>query len=274
MKIAKYTVLILIIIWAIAFVAMEFLRIQEKLAFNPSSPIGTFLDRCEFPLKEFMEETPQKNNIHIWAAEGLPGKAVIILSHGRSAHDYTLLPIISTLHSDGNTVLVYSYSGYPPSTGRPSEENFYGDLDTVINFAQANYKVSKKDVILVGHSLGTAVAVGAASKNNFKALILFVPFSNIRDAQVWEAKQRPLLKILSFFPMKYKFDSVSKVSKIKAPFYLFRSEEDSIAPPYMSDKLLKNNNKISLFTYKYGDHRDPQWFIKDLEKLIKKINNM
>ncbi len=267
MKYIKFTALLLLFIWGAGFIALKISKIQDKLVFNPSASLDTFINNYT---PSFEKHTALST---LWLSRGEAEKPAIILSHGRSAHDFTLLPLIDTLRANGNSVILYSYRGYTPGTGAPSEQNAYADLEAAVNFAKTNFNITEDEIILAGHSLGAAVVIDAASKNNYKAVIAMVPFSSVRDVQKYQAKEKALLYILSFYPMAHPFNSVAKVSKISSPFYLFYSNDDTIAPPFMSEKLLKNNPEIKAYVYPHGEHRDATWFAKDLAALIKTINN-
>jgi len=272
MRYVKYTLLTLIAAWLLLFALTTAFRVQDKFVFNPAMPVGAFLDKYGEPLKQYTQKTAAGNEIALWVTPGNPQKSIIILSHGRSAHDFTILPLIKILRQDDNIVIIYSYSGYPPSTGRPSEQNTYGDLAAAVNFAKTNFNAGPENIILAGHSLGAAVAIDAASKGAYKAVIAMVPFSSIKDMLIYWSGQRPLLKIFRLLPIKHRFDSVSKVSKITSPFYLFASEEDEITPYFMAEKLHDNNPNTISFSYLFGDHNDVAWFAPDLTAAIKKIN--
>ena len=270
MKYIKYAIIVFTVILINSVNC--FAQIQTKLVFNPSKPICEFVNEYEEVLCQYKQKTDGGNEIALWATEGDPQKPVIILSHGRSAYARTLLPLIKTLREDNNIVILYSYSGYPPSSGKPSENNTYDDLAAVINFAKTQFNINSNNIILAGHSLGSAVAIDAASKDNYKAIFAMVPFSSIKDVQKHQAIQKPILKIFNAMRIKHKFDSASKVDKVQSPLYLFYSEEDEITPHYMAEKLIEKNEDIIGFLYQHGDHNDTSWFAEDLADLIKKIN--
>ena len=272
MKRFIYILLIPVAAWLVLFVISDVFRLQDNAVFNPSMPIGAFLDNLGEPLQKHTVKTARGNEIAVWTTGGDAKKPIIILSHGRSAHERTLLPLIKILRADNNIVILYSYSGYPPSTGRPSEKNTYDDLAAVINFAKTDFNAGKENIILAGHSLGAAVAIDAAARDNFKAVIALVPFSSIKDFQRYNSRRRVLLRVLRLLPVKHRFDSASKVGKITSPFYLFYSQEDDITPSFMPRRLLANNKNIVAFSYERGNHKDVSWYAADLAAVIKKLN--
>jgi len=273
MEYVKYTVLVFVLVWLILFVITGVFGLQNRFVFNPSMPVGKFIGEYPGVLQKYTQKTAAGNEIALWVVEGDAQKPVIILSHGRSAHKNTVLPLIKTLAENGNTVIIYSYSGYPPSTGRPSEQNTYDDIYAVIKFAEEKLYAKPGHIILAGHSLGAAVAIDAASRGDYHAVIAMVPFSSIPDVmKVWSRKM-PLLHIFRVLPVKYRFDNAAKAGKITSPFYMFYSKEDYVTPYVMAEKLREKNKNIVSFAYERGHHNDTGWFAADLADVIKKIND-
>ena len=77
------------------------------------------------------------------------------------------------------------YRGYGKSTGSPTENGLIADGVAVVNWALSVAKMPPERIVLLGQSLGTAVATAVAEhfvmKKNleFKALILIAAFSDI-----------------------------------------------------------------------------------------------
>jgi pimeloyl-ACP methyl ester carboxylesterase len=104
----------------------------------------------------------------------------VIWCHGNS----------DTIESETNRMIRYSdylnvkivyfdYQGYGYSEGNPSEENCYSDLYDIVNFLISN-GINKKDIYLIGRSLGTGVISGYAYRNEWKSdIILISPFKSI-----------------------------------------------------------------------------------------------
>ncbi|MGB2578601.1 hypothetical protein AAIR98_000520 [Elusimicrobium simillimum] len=270
MKTLKYF-LICVVIWLILFAAIRISGLEDTLVFNPSAPLESFIEKSGGI--EQIIKTEDGQEIVSWFYKGDPKKPVIILSHGRSAYDFTLLPLIGILRGQGNTLVAYSYSGYGKSTGKPSEKAIYQDLQSVINAVKKQFNLTDKDIILMGHSMGGAVAIDAASKNAYKALIVGSTFSSIRDVQRYQSIEKPALSMLALLPLKHKMNSAAKVAKVKTPFYMFHSKDDTIAPYYMSEKLVRRNPAIMRFTYNKGNHNYVFWYADDLAAVIKEINN-
>ncbi|CDJ46659.1 hypothetical protein, conserved [Eimeria brunetti] len=69
-----------------------------------------------------------------------------------------------TLYGIGANILLVDYRGFGRSEGSPTEEGVYLDADAALDFILDNKVVNNKDIFVLGHSLGGAVAVDLASR--------------------------------------------------------------------------------------------------------------
>lgn len=84
-------------------------------------------------------------------------------------------------------VLAFDYRGFGNSTGDPSELGLLDDAEAVIDWALNTANLSPDRIVLLGHSLGTAVVTGAAHRYakrgiEFAGLILCAAFTNAGNA--------------------------------------------------------------------------------------------
>lgn len=91
--------------------------------------------------------------------------------------------------SDKIFVLAFDYRGFGKSTGTPSESGLLNDAEAVVEWALHVANIPRERIVLLGHSLGTAVATGIAhhyinlaSPIQFAGLILCAAFTNSGNA--------------------------------------------------------------------------------------------
>ncbi len=169
--------------------------------------------------------------IHGWY---LPAAATnppaILFLHGNAGNISHRLEKLAIFHSLGAATFIIDYRGYGRSDLRqPDEQGTYQD-------AQAAYDWLVKQhpqIILYGESLGTAVAVELAMRVPCDGLILEEPFTSIADVG---------RKFYPFLPVKLlaktKYDSLSKMPKLRAPLLIFHSREDELFPMSYAERLL------------------------------------
>lgn len=89
--------------------------------------------------------------------------------------------------SDKIFVLAFDYRGFGRSSGTPSEPGLLNDGEAVVDWAMKTCKIAQDRIVLLGHSLGTAVVAGtahhyAALGIEFAGLILCAGFTNAGNA--------------------------------------------------------------------------------------------
>ncbi|KAJ4833083.1 hypothetical protein Tsubulata_001059 [Turnera subulata] len=110
-----------------------------------------------------------------------PAAALTVLySHGNAAdlgQMYNLFHELS-LHLRVN-LMGYDYSGYGQSSGKPSENNTYADIEAVYKCLEEKYGVKEEDVILYGQSVGSGPTLDLASRlKKLRAVVLHSPIAS------------------------------------------------------------------------------------------------
>ena len=84
-------------------------------------------------------------------------------------------------------VLAFDYRGFGSSSGTPSETGLLSDAEAVVEWAMHRARIPPERIVLLGHSLGTAVVSGIAHHYlkigiEFAGLILCAAFTNAGGA--------------------------------------------------------------------------------------------
>ncbi|GMP28572.1 hypothetical protein CsSME_00004056 [Camellia sinensis var. sinensis] len=131
-------------------------------------------------------------------------ESTVLYSHGNAAdlgQMYELFSVLS-IHLRVN-LMGYDYSGYGQSTGKPSEQNTYADIEAAYRCLEETYGVKEEDVILYGQSVGSGPTLDLASRlPRLKAVALHSPIlSGLRvmypvKRTYWFDIYKPLAKVL------------------------------------------------------------------------------
>ena len=120
------------------------------------------------------------------------------------------------------------YRGYGGSSGSPSEEHIQRDAVALFDMVHQEHP----DVVLVGRSLGTGVALRLASQRTVSRMVLITPFYSLQELA---ANQFP------YFPVKWllrdKYESWRYAAHISAPTLLLGAEHDEVVPASSTEKL-------------------------------------
>ncbi|MCP4119043.1 MAG: alpha/beta hydrolase [Desulfobacteraceae bacterium] len=121
--------------------------------------------------------------------------------------------------------LFMNYRGYGDSSGRPSEQGILADALTVFDWVVAEHGVEPKDVVLMGRSLGSGVAVHVASRRRVGALILVTPFDSLTSVAKAIYPFLPVERLL-----RHRFDSLALAPAIDRPMLAIIAGRDEIIP--------------------------------------------
>jgi len=111
------------------------------------------------------------------------------------------------------------------------DEAILQDACTTINFCTQVLRFKCENIILMGRSLGTGVAVQLATKYNVKGVVLISPFTSIRAAATHLAGN-----ILSKI-MPNVFRSIDFIDQVQSPLLFIHGEKDALIPHQMSTQL-------------------------------------
>jgi alpha-beta hydrolase superfamily lysophospholipase len=198
---------------------------------------------------------PESERVHGWwiPAADVAAPAMLYL-HGARWSLSNNLHRISRLHRMGFSVLAIDYRGFGRSDGDlPSEEQAYAD-------AQAAWERLRRLVpdtqrrFLYGHSLGGAVAIELATRNDDVAgVIVESTFTSIRD--MVDALGYTSISVDGLITQR--FDSLAKVPAVRAPILFVHGTADRFVPPAMTEKLYAAAREPKrLLLIENGNHRN------------------
>lgn len=176
---------------------------------------------------------------------------LIVYFHGNAGNIYHRIPGLLQLHNIGVNVIGVSYRGYGKSDGEPSEDGVYLDGEAVLLYAVEQLGFSKKNIIIIGRSIGTAVAINTAQNTKLGALILVTPFTSGKEHAEYSG-----LGLISSLAGD-SFDNIEKIINIDAPLLVIHGTNDQVIPYSMGRKVFdKADVKKSFVTIKGGGHNN------------------
>lgn len=127
-----------------------------------------------------------------------------------------------------HALYLMNYRGYGGSSGTPTEADIQQDALALFDRVHAQHP----NVVIMGRSLGTGVAIRLASQRPATRLVLITPYSSIAELG---ARQFPYL------PVKWllhdKFESWRYAPQIRVPTLLVAAEHDQIIPRASTEDL-------------------------------------
>ncbi|KAJ8458435.1 hypothetical protein OPV22_031361 [Ensete ventricosum] len=254
--------------------------VAAKLAFFPPSPPSYevvtepesgVVRLSRFPHRENVEvlRLPTRRGTEIVAlyVRNPLAASTLLYSHGNAAdlgQMYELFVELS-IHLRVN-LLGYDYSGYGQSSGKPSEQNTYADIEAAYKCLVENYSAKDEEIVLYGQSVGSGPTVNLAARlPHLRAVVLHSPI---------------LSGLRVMYPVKrtYWFDiykNIDKISLVNCPVLVIHGTSDEVVDFSHGTKLWELcNEKYEPLWLKGGKHCDLELFpeyIKHLKKFISAV---
>jgi fermentation-respiration switch protein FrsA (DUF1100 family) len=168
-------------------------------------------------------------------ADSVNAKAgrVVIAFHGNADLSAWTAPWAHELSTRaGLTVLVPEYRGYGGITGEPTYETATADARGALAFARDSLKAA--EIVIYGHSLGTAIGADLAAHmgaSGPRSLVLQSPFTSARDM----ATRMMVPPIPGLWPRisRVHYDTRAIVANLDAPVFVSHGTRDLNIPARM-----------------------------------------
>ncbi|OWM64479.1 alpha/beta hydrolase domain-containing protein 17B [Punica granatum] len=254
--------------------------LAAKFAFFPPSPPSYQLVADEVTGRLRMSGVAVKDNVDVLRLPTKRGTEIaavfirnpsaaltLLYSHGNAADLGQMYELFSELSVHLRVNLMgYDYSGYGQSTGKPSEQNTYTDIEAAYRCLVEKYGVKEEDVILYGQSVGSGPTLDLATRlPSLRAVVLHSPI---------------LSGLRVMYPVKrtYWFDiykNIDKIPFVHCPVLIIHGTADDVVHWSHGKQLWELcKEKYEPLWIKGGNHCDlelyPQ-YIKHLKKFISAI---
>ena len=157
-----------------------------------------------------------------------PGPRALVYFGGNAEAVAWSLPELAEAFPE-HALYALHYRGYGASTGRPAEAALHADALALFDRVHAAHP----EVVVVGRSLGSTVAVRVASLRPVVRLVLVTPFDSLANLG---ARHFPL------FPVRWlltdRYEAWRDASRVTAPTRLIVAERDEIVPRGLAEALL------------------------------------
>lgn len=170
-----------------------------------------------------------------------PVTGTIVFFHGNGGNISNVGWVGQRFAKHGFNVLLFDYRGYGASEGVASDESgLYADGDAAVAFVKDKKGIRPEQIILYGHSLGTAVVADVASRGTFGAVVLESGFSSASSVA---ASALPWLPAWLHFLGRNRFESARKLTVVKSPVLIAHGDPDWTIPASEAHLLFASANE-------------------------------
>lgn len=229
-------------------------KLETKLVYQPTAFPADFPDdKVPFEGVEFI--SGDGTRLHGWFADHSDPVGVALICHGNAGNIVSRgdsLMILNRRHR--LAVMVFDYRGYGKSAGTPSESGILSDARAARAWLANRKQIGEEEIILMGRSLGGAVAVDLAANDGAKGLVLASTFTSM------PAVAKNLLPVMPVsLLMRQRFDSISKIANYHGPLLQSHGDSDELIPFEQGKRLFSAAPGPKRFvTIPNAGHNDPQ----------------
>lgn len=224
---------------------------QGAMLYFPTREIEATPRDIGLDYEELTLRTKDGLDISAWFIPANDTRGFVLFCHGNAGNISHRLASIQIFHSLGLGVLIFDYRGYGRSRGSPDEEGTYLDAEAAWDYLVNILHAKPERIVLFGRSLGSAVAAEVASRKQAGALIMESGFTSVPDLGKKFFPHLPVGLI-----SRYRYESISKVEKIKIPKLFIHSPEDEIVPYEQGVKLFERAGEPKEFLRITGGHNE------------------
>ncbi|WP_239057921.1 alpha/beta hydrolase [Pseudodesulfovibrio sp. JC047] len=254
---------------------------QEKKLYAPKRTMTANPSDIGLTHESIWLTTRLNTRIHAWWVPHPAPRCTLLFSHGNGGNLSHRLDSLRIFHDLGLNVLVYDYSGYGRSQGKPSEAATAADARAAWDWLVETGSVRAQDSILFGRSLGGAVTANLAAELAMSGiapagLIMESTFTSVPDMG---ASMYPWLPVRLL--ARYAYNSLENLSSLRCPGLFLHSPEDETVPyqlgrtlydSYQGPKTFVNLSGTHNAGFRTSGHRYPDALNAFLDSLKKHIN--
>ena len=189
--------------------------------------------------------------LHAWHVPHPQGKGVVLILHGNAGSIALRVDWLRMFQDLGYASLVVDYRGYGRSSGSPSEQGTYADAKAAWDHLVHVRRYDPRDIVILGESLGGAIAAWLAARTTPRALILQSAFTSVPDVAA---------SIYPVFPVRwisrFDYDTRAYLREVSAPVFVAHSPADEIIPFKHGRALYESAREPKRFLELSGGHNE------------------
>lgn len=229
-------------------------KLESKLIYQPTQfPADLPAKKIPFENADFI--SADGTRLHGWFADHPDPVGVALVCHGNAGNIVSRgdsLMILNKRHR--LAVLIFDYRGFGKSDGSPTETGIYADARAARAWLAERKQIPENEIILMGRSLGGAVAIDLAADSGAKGLVLASTFTSMPAVAKKIAPMVPVNLL-----MRQRFNSIDKIASYRGPLLQSHGDADELIPIKQGRSLFSAAQGPKRFiTIKDAGHNDPQ----------------
>jgi fermentation-respiration switch protein FrsA (DUF1100 family) len=220
----------------------------------PRYPLGDW-SASRIAAEDVYFDSDDGTPLHGWFLDHPQPRGYLLYCHGNGEHVAHLAELLLLIRDDlGFAVFAFDYRGYGRSEGSPHEKGILADARAAHRWLTNRARISSDQLVIMGRSLGGAVAVDLAADYSARALVLESTFTSLPDVAAriyWWAPVRWL--------MRSRFDSLAKIARFSGPLLQSHGTLDEVVPIGIGRQLFASatGQQKTFVEFPLDGHNDP-----------------
>lgn len=225
---------VIVTLMTVAMLAVLVRLFESRLAFFPFAGEDVTPRAFGIEYTPLTIETADGERLRAWHLPRDNPRARVIYFHGNGGNLSVWADVYVGLWEQGFDITAVDYRGYGASTGRPSEQGLYRDVEATIAAAPNRSAPPDAPLVYWGRSLGTPMAAYAASRRPPDGIVLEAGFPSARNV----LQSHPLMWVMSW-ASSYRFPTAEWMAGVQRPTLVLHGERDEVVPFRSGQKLFE-----------------------------------
>ena len=229
--------------------------LERWLVFPAPSPHGADWQPAGLEFEDVYFTGADGTRLHGWFVPHKSPRAIVLYFHGNGEDVPRLANRLQRLHDHIDVaVFAWDYRGYGRSEGTPHESNVIDDGRLAVQWLAERTGAAPESLVLMGRSLGGAVAIAIAAEQPVRGLVLDRTFARLTDAAAVHFPWIPVRWL-----MKNRFWSVDRIVDYDGPLLQTHCTADEVIPFEMAEQLFEASPSTSKMFLRVegGNHNGP-----------------
>lgn len=201
-------------------------KLENNLLFHPTGHLDDFARDPQLEIEDAEFQADDGTRLHGWFFDHPKPRAVVLYAHGNAGNLSDRFSIIQKLREDHElAVMIFDYRSYGKSEGEPTQEGILQDARAARKWLAIRMGIAEAEIVLMGRSLGGAVAVDLASEDGARGLILNSTFTSLAEVASVHFPWLPTKLLVT-----NRLNSLAKIRKYSGQLLVSHGNADEVIP--------------------------------------------
>jgi len=240
-----------IAVLAYGLLVLHIYRGQDLVVYRPERELVTNPAEHGLDYERVTIRTADGMRLDAWYIPEPNARRTLLFFHGNTQNISYCIESIEIFHRLGFNILLFDYRGYGNSDGHPDERGTYLDAEAAWNYLLTERNHAPDDIVVLGRSLGAAIASHLAAYHSPCALVIESTFTTLVDAA---AELHPWVPVR--WISRHRYPVIENIRSVQCPVLVVHAPEDELIPYHHGRSLYEAVPGEKAFLQIRGRHFD------------------